>query len=121
MTSLLFCMNIVMQEQYIFIHDAILEAVTCGDTQISASNLRRSIQKLSYSDPETNYIGFESQFKAYISVVASSAVTLNAQQCINKYTMLICTCIIILYIHMRTHTQTHIYMHEDTLTHLYWL
>ena len=58
--------NIVMQEQYIFIHDAILEAVTCGDTQISASNLRRSIQKLSYSDPETNYIGFESQFKAYI-------------------------------------------------------
>ena len=55
---------LVMQEQYIFIHDAILEAVTCGDTQISASNLQRCIQILSKRDPETNLTGFESQFKA---------------------------------------------------------
>ena len=30
-----------------FIHDAILESVTCGDTQISAGDLRRQIQKMS--------------------------------------------------------------------------
>ena len=54
----------LMQEQYIFIHDAILEAVTCGDTQISAGDLHRSIQKLSHRDPKTNLTGFESQFKA---------------------------------------------------------
>ena len=29
-----------------FVHDAILEAVTCGDTQIDASDLRTTIQKL---------------------------------------------------------------------------
>ena len=52
------------QEQYVFIHDAILEAVTCGDTQISASDLRRNIQKLSRRDQETRSTGFESQFKA---------------------------------------------------------
>ena len=56
----------VLQEQYIFIHDAILEAITCGDTQISACDLRTSIQKLSNSDPEMNLTGFESQFKVAI-------------------------------------------------------
>ena len=34
------------QDQYIFIHDAILESVTCGDTQIDAGNLRTSMSKL---------------------------------------------------------------------------
>ena len=29
-----------------FIHDAILETVTCGDTQIEASNLRMAMRKL---------------------------------------------------------------------------
>ena len=35
-----------LQEQYIFIHDAILELVTCGDTQIDAVNLRKSLHHL---------------------------------------------------------------------------
>ena len=35
-----------VQDQYIFIHDAILESVTCGDTQIEASNLRVAMRKL---------------------------------------------------------------------------
>jgi len=34
------------QEQYIFIHDAILESVTCGDTQIDAGHLRASLDNL---------------------------------------------------------------------------
>ena len=34
------------QEQYIFIHDAILESVTCGDTQIETNNLRVAMHKL---------------------------------------------------------------------------
>ncbi|CAI8052760.1 Receptor-type tyrosine-protein phosphatase alpha [Geodia barretti] len=33
-------------DQYIFIHDAILESVTCGDTQIASSDLRRAIQQM---------------------------------------------------------------------------
>ena len=38
------------QDQYIFIHDAILESVTCGDTQIDAGNLRTSLDKLLQND-----------------------------------------------------------------------
>ena len=34
------------QDQYIFIHDAILESVTCGDTQIETNNLRVAMRKL---------------------------------------------------------------------------
>ena len=54
-----------LQEQYIFINDAILESVTCGDTQITASDLRRAIQILSRQDPQTRLTGFENQFKVY--------------------------------------------------------
>ena len=34
------------QDQYVFIHDAVLESVTCGDTQIEASSLRVAMRKL---------------------------------------------------------------------------
>ena len=33
-----------------FIHDAILEAVTCGDTQIDSGNLRAKLNKLQRKD-----------------------------------------------------------------------
>ena len=33
-----------------FIHDAILESVTCGDTQISATNLRMATTKMKNTD-----------------------------------------------------------------------
>ena len=51
MTSILLCNSIMVvssfyQDQYIFIHDAVLESVTCGDTQIDAGNLRTSLDKL---------------------------------------------------------------------------
>ena len=39
-------MLITKQEQYIFIHDAILESLTCGNTEIDAGNLRTSLDKL---------------------------------------------------------------------------
>ena len=38
--------NVHIQDQYIFIHDAILESVTCGDTQIASNDLRNAIKKL---------------------------------------------------------------------------
>ena len=38
------------QDQYVFIHDAILESMTCGDTQIEAGNLRRKLRKLQTRD-----------------------------------------------------------------------
>ena len=51
------------QDQYIFINDAILEAITCGDTQITASDLRRNMSDLDRRDHQTHLTGFEKQFK----------------------------------------------------------
>ena len=52
-----------LQEQYIFIHDAILESITCGNTQISAANLQIRVNKLKQRDGDTNLSGYEQQFK----------------------------------------------------------
>ena len=46
-----------------FIHDAILESVTCGDTQISAGDLRRQIQKMSQVAPGKSCTEFQYQFQ----------------------------------------------------------
>ena len=50
-----------------FIHDAILESVTCGDTQISASSLKANIAKMKKSDNKNQPQGFKHQFKVYSS------------------------------------------------------
>ena len=45
-----------------FLHDAILESVTCGDTQVTAADLRMMIKKYGRVDPITGLTGFQSQF-----------------------------------------------------------
>ena len=54
-------MDVHTQEQYIFIHDAILEWVTCGDTQINASEFRAALHTLK-SKTQSGETGFEHQF-----------------------------------------------------------
>ena len=54
-----------MQDQYAFIHDAVLESLICGDTQIPSSDLLQALDKLKKTDrhfagPKT---GFEIQFQ----------------------------------------------------------
>jgi len=51
------------EEQYIFIHDALLEAVTCGDTEVAVRNLPVHIQHLSQMEPGTTVTGMELEFK----------------------------------------------------------
>ena len=54
------------QEQYIFIHDALLEAVSCGNTEVHARNLLHHIKKLTeLQDGETT--GLEEEFKVSLS------------------------------------------------------
>ena len=55
-----------IQEQFVFLHDAVLESVRCGDTQIEAGNLRKAIARLSQSLPQSNSSGFEHEFKVHI-------------------------------------------------------
>ncbi len=57
------CVCVRVQEQYVFVHDAILEYVTCGDTQITAGDLRRVMGKLAARNPQTQVTGYESQYK----------------------------------------------------------
>ena len=49
------------QDQYMFIHDAILESVTCGDTQIDSGRLRKALAQLQVRD-ETGRSGLDLQF-----------------------------------------------------------
>ena len=51
---------LLIQEQYIFIHDAILESVMCGDTEINATNLRSTLMKMNRKNNSTK---LETQFK----------------------------------------------------------
>ena len=54
---------LVLQEQFIFIHDVILESVMCGDTQVSSGDLRSAVTRLTNKDDCTGKTGFETQFE----------------------------------------------------------
>ena len=58
-----------LQEQYRFIHDVILESVTCGDTQINSGDLRPAIAKLRTKDPATGKTYFQGQFEVSLLLV----------------------------------------------------
>ena len=46
-----------------FIHDALEELITCGETDISTGNLRMKVNKLHKIIPSKAISGFEDQFK----------------------------------------------------------
>lgn len=46
-----------------FIHDAMLESITCGNTQINVTNLQKVVNKLKQRDEVTNLTGFEQQLE----------------------------------------------------------
>ena len=52
------------QNQYIFIHDAVLEALMCGDTQIPVTDLRQAIERLKQKDEQNDgKTGLNKQFE----------------------------------------------------------
>ncbi len=53
----------LLQDQYIFIHDAVYEFLTCGDTQISSSNFRVAVERLNREDPSEQCNGYEHQLR----------------------------------------------------------
>ena len=53
-----------LQTQYVFIHNALDELVTCGDTEIAAVNMRIFLGKLSRTVERRRIIsGFQKQFE----------------------------------------------------------
>ena len=55
-----------MQPQYIFIHDALDELITCGETDISAAGLRVKVNRLRKIVPGKGITGFAEQFQVEI-------------------------------------------------------
>ena len=51
------------QNQYVFIFDAILESVTCGDTQIRVNDFRQTFKEMNYRNPNTDMNEFQKQFE----------------------------------------------------------
>lgn len=51
------------EDQYIFIHEALLEAAACGNTEVPARNLYSHVQKLSQIPPGETITGMELEFK----------------------------------------------------------
>ena len=57
-----------IQEQYIFIHDTILDYIKCGSNEVDAVNLKSEMSKLSKSNAEEE-TGYEEKFKVrYIAL-----------------------------------------------------
>jgi len=52
-----------LQAQYVFIHDALEELITCGDTSFSAQNMRVKVNRMSKVNPETEITGYQKQFQ----------------------------------------------------------
>ncbi|XP_052090699.1 tyrosine-protein phosphatase Lar-like isoform X2 [Mytilus californianus] len=73
------------EDQYIFIHDALLEAVTCGNTEIPARNLSAHIQKLLQPEPGETSTGMELEFKRLANMKASPNRFISANLPVNKF------------------------------------
>ncbi|XP_065115000.1 protein tyrosine phosphatase receptor type Ma isoform X2 [Paramisgurnus dabryanus] len=65
------------EEQYVFIHDAILEACLCGDTTIPANQLRSIYYDMNRLDPQTN----SSQIKEEFRTLNMVTPTLRVEDC----------------------------------------
>ncbi|XP_036116524.1 receptor-type tyrosine-protein phosphatase delta isoform X10 [Molossus molossus] len=73
------------EDQYIFIHDALLEAVTCGNTEVPARNLYAYIQKLAQIETGENVTGMELEFKRLASSKAHTSRFISANLPCNKF------------------------------------
>lgn len=59
------------EDQYSFIHEALLEAVGCGNTEVPARSLYAYIQKLAQVEPGEHVTGMELEFKVGGGVLAA--------------------------------------------------
>ncbi|KAJ8411105.1 hypothetical protein AAFF_G00181400 [Aldrovandia affinis] len=73
------------EDQYTFIHDALLEAVTCGNTEVPARNLYTYIQKLTQIESGENVTGMELEFKRLANTKAHTSRFISANLPCNKF------------------------------------
>lgn len=59
----------LVQEQYVFVHDAILEACLCGNTAIPVCEFRSIYYNISRLDPQTNSSQIKDEFQVILHVL----------------------------------------------------
>ncbi|KAM4641072.1 receptor-type tyrosine-protein phosphatase F isoform 3-T4 [Discoglossus pictus] len=73
------------EDQYIFIHEALLEAVMCGNTEVPARSLFAHIQKLSQVPPSESVTAMELEFKLLANSKAHTSRFISANLPCNKF------------------------------------
>ncbi|XP_031720936.1 receptor-type tyrosine-protein phosphatase F isoform X14 [Anarrhichthys ocellatus] len=73
------------EDQYIFIHEALLEAATCGNTEVPARNLYAHIQKLTQPPPGETVTAMELEFKRLANSKAHTSRFISANLPCNKF------------------------------------
>ncbi|XP_048038145.1 receptor-type tyrosine-protein phosphatase S isoform X45 [Megalobrama amblycephala] len=73
------------EDQYSFIHDALLEAVACGNTEVAARSLFSYIQKLAQVETGEHVSGMELEFKRLANSKAHTSRFISANLPCNKF------------------------------------
>ncbi|XP_043910010.1 receptor-type tyrosine-protein phosphatase S-like isoform X21 [Protopterus annectens] len=73
------------EDQYSFIHDALLEAVACGNTEVPARNLYTYIQRLAQVETGEHVTGMELEFKRLANSKAHTSRFVSANLPCNKF------------------------------------
>ncbi|XP_058490461.1 receptor-type tyrosine-protein phosphatase F isoform X12 [Solea solea] len=73
------------EDQYIFIHEALLEAATCGNTEVLARNLYAHIQKLTQPPTGETVTAMELEFKRLANSKAHTSRFISANLPCNKF------------------------------------
>ncbi|XP_061096134.1 protein tyrosine phosphatase receptor type Fa isoform X4 [Conger conger] len=73
------------EDQYIFIHEALLEAATCGNTEVPARNLYAHIQKLTQVPSGETVTSMELEFKRLANSKAHTSRFISANLPCNKF------------------------------------
>ena len=61
-----------------FIHDALKEYIICGQTEISAADIRKVIEELSEQhDPCSASTGFEHQFQVHVALKSEELIFMS--------------------------------------------
>ncbi|XP_034634695.1 receptor-type tyrosine-protein phosphatase F isoform X12 [Trachemys scripta elegans] len=73
------------EDQYIFIHESLLEAATCGNTEVPARNLFAHLQKLSQVPLGESVTAMELEFKLLANSKAHTSRFISANLPCNKF------------------------------------
>ncbi|XP_066522453.1 protein tyrosine phosphatase receptor type Fa isoform X3 [Hoplias malabaricus] len=73
------------EDQYVFIHEALLEAATCGHTEVPARSLYTHIQKLTQVPPGETVTAMELEFKKLANSKAHTSRFISANLPCNKF------------------------------------